>query len=46
MIHKKKYDLHFKFGEKRNKELLKNKNEYTKFKEKLKLKISKDFNYF
>ena len=44
MIEKKKYNLHFELGEKRNNELLKNKNEYNKFKEKLKLKISKDYN--
>ena len=43
MIHKKKYDLHYKFGEKRNKELLKNKNEYTKFKEKIKIKNKQRF---
>jgi hypothetical protein len=36
MIHKKKYDFHFEFGDKRNDELLKNKIEYEKFKNKLK----------
>ena len=44
MIHKKKFDLHFEFGEKRNNELLDNKIEYEKFKNKLKLKLSKDYN--
>ena len=44
MMEKKKYDLHFEFGEKRNEELLNNEDEYNKFKEKLKLKLSKDFN--
>ena len=42
MCEKKKYDLHFDFGEKRNEELLKNKNEFEKFKEDLKQKLSKD----
>ena len=41
---KKKYDLHFDFGEKRNEELLKNKNEFEKFKENWKQKLSKDYN--
>ena len=44
MITKKKYDLHFDFGEERNQELIDKKEEYNKFKEKLKLKLSKDFN--
>ena len=44
MINKKKYDLHFEFGEQRNKQLLNNKIEYEKFKEKLKAKLSKDYN--
>ena len=44
MISKKKYDLHFEFGEKRNEELLNNKEEYEKFKNNLKLKLSKDYN--
>ena len=39
----KKIWFTFRIQQKRNKELLKNKNEYTKFKEKLKSKISKDF---
>ena len=44
MIAKKKYDLHFEFGEKRNEELLNNKEEFEKFKQNLKLKLSKDYN--
>ena len=44
MCDKKKYDLHFEFGEERNEELLNNKEEYEKFKENLKLKLSKDYN--
>ncbi len=44
MLDKKKYDLHFEFGEERNEELLNNEEEYEKFKENLKLKLSKDFN--
>jgi len=44
MINKKKYDLHFEFGKKRNNELLSDKNEFEKFKEKLKMKLSKDYN--
>ena len=44
MMEKKKYDLHFEFGEKRNEELLDNEEEFNKFKENLKLKLSKDFN--
>ena len=44
MIHKKKFDLHFELGEKRNNELIENKIEYEKFKKKLKLKLSKDYN--
>ena len=44
LIYKTKYDLYFEFGEKRNNELLTNKNEYEKFKLNLKLKLSKDFN--
>ena len=43
MCNKKKYDLHFDFGEERNEELLDNKEEYEKFKNKLKLKLSKDY---
>ena len=44
MMGKKKYDLHFEFEEKRNEELLNNEEEYNKFKENLKKKLSKDFN--
>ena len=44
MIGKKKYDLHFEFEEKRNEELLNNEEEYEKFKNNLKLKLSKDYN--
>ena len=44
MIEKKKYDLHFEFGEERNNELLNDKNEFEKFKQNLKLKLSKDYN--
>ena len=44
MITKKKYDLHFEFGEERNEQLLNNKNEYEEFKKNLKLKLSKDYN--
>ena len=44
MMEKKKYDLHFEFGEQRNEELLDNEEEFNKFKENLKLKLSKDFN--
>ena len=43
MVTKKKYDLHFELGEQRNDELLNNKEEYEKFKENLKLKLSKDY---
>ena len=41
---KKRYDLHFEFGEERNDELLYNDSEYEKFKQNLKLKLSKDYN--
>ena len=44
LIFRKKYDLHFEFGPKRNEELLNNKTEYEKFKSLLKSKISKDYN--
>ena len=40
---KKKYDLHFDFGEERNEELLNDEEEYEKFKNNLKLKLSKDY---
>ena len=42
-IQKRKYDLHFDFGENRNEEILNNKNEYEKFKKRLKQKLSKDY---
>ena len=44
LTQKKKYDLHFEFGQKRNDQLLNNKYEYEKFKANLILKLSKDFN--
>ena len=44
MATKKKYILHFDLGEERNNELLEKKDEYNEFKEKLKVKLSKDFN--
>jgi hypothetical protein len=43
MIDKKKYTLHFDFGEKRNMELLANDDEFEKFKDTLKQKLSKDY---
>ena len=36
--------MYFEFGEERNEELLNNEAEYEKFKENLKLKLSKDYN--
>ena len=36
--------MHFELGEKRNNEILNNKKEFEKFKENLKLKLSKDYN--
>ena len=44
MIEKKKYDLHFDLGNKRNNELLKNKNEQEEFNNKLKKKLSLEYN--
>jgi len=44
LVSKKKYDLHFEFGEERNEELLNNEKEFEKFKENLKKKLSKDYN--
>ena len=44
LINKRKYDLHFDLGEKRNNELINNKEEYEKFKKNLILKLSKDYN--
>ena len=43
LAEKKKYDLHFEFGEERNDELLKDKNEFEEFKKNLKKKLSKDY---
>jgi hypothetical protein len=42
--YKTKYGLHFDFGFRKNEQLLNDKNEYEKFKERLKDKISKDYN--
>ena len=42
--HKTSYGLHFDFGIRRNQRLLNDKNEYEKFKERLKDKLSKDYN--
>ena len=44
LIQKKKYDLHFDLGDKRNNELINNKDEFEKFKKDLILKLSKDYN--
>ena len=44
MINKKKYNLHFDFGDKKNEELLNDENEFEKFKERLKKKLSEDYN--
>ena len=44
MIEKKKYDLHFDLGEERNKELLNNKEEQEKFNNKLRKKLSLEYN--
>ena len=41
---KKKYNLHFDINEKRNEELLNNKEEQDKFIDKLRKKLSKDYN--
>jgi len=40
----KKYNLHFDFGDERNEELLNNKQEQEKFNDKLKKKLSKEYN--
>ena len=40
----KKYSLHFDFGEERNEELLNDKEEQKKFNDKLKKKLSKEYN--
>ena len=44
MIDKKKYNLHFELGEERNKELLNNKEEQKKFNDKLRKKLSIEYN--
>ena len=44
LIRKKKYDLHFDFGNQKNEEILSEKNEYEKFKEDLLEKLSRDYN--
>ena len=44
MSNKTRYDLHFDFGEERNSEILNDENEYEKFKDDLKSKLSKDYN--
>ena len=44
MIEKKKYDFHFDLGEKRNNELLYNLDEQKKFNNKLRKKLSKEYN--
>ena len=44
MIDKKKFDLHFDFGSKRNNELLNNLSEQEKFHSNLKKKLSKEYN--
>ena len=44
LVNKKKYNLHFDFGPKRNEELLNDEKEYEDFKFKLKSKLSKDYN--
>jgi hypothetical protein len=42
--HKTSYGLHFDFGFRKNQQLLNDKNEFEKFKERLKDKLSKDYN--
>ena len=44
MSNKTRYDLHFDFGESRNIEILNDEDEYEKFKDDLKSKLSKDYN--
>ena len=44
MMEKKKYDLHFDLGEERNNELLTNKEEQKKFNQKLRKKLSIEYN--
>ena len=43
LIDQKKYELHFDFGEKQNMEYLNDTEKFNKLKEKMKLKLSKDF---
>ena len=43
MAQKKKYDLHFELSEERNEALLNDNNEYEKFKNDLRKKLSKDY---
>ena len=43
MSDKKKYELHFDFGEKKNNEYLSNEKKFNELKEQLKSKISKDY---
>jgi len=44
LSHKKKYELHFDFGQKKNEDLLENKIEYEKFKSSLIKKLCKEYN--
>ena len=44
MNQKKKYNLHFDFGEEKNEEYLNNKEKFEELKENLKQKLSKDYN--
>ena len=43
MHDKKKYELHFDFGNKKNSEYLNNEEKFNELKEKLKIKISRDY---
>ena len=43
MHNKKKYELHFDFGNKKNTEYLNNEEKFNELKEKIKIKISKDY---
>ena len=43
LAQKKKYDLHFELGNERNEQLLNDPNEYEKFKNDIKKKLSKDY---
>ena len=44
MNQKKKYNLHFDFGEEKNEEYLNNKEKFEELKENIKQKLSKDYN--